>query len=237
MFDAYDNPITHGGDVIKAQLLGPDELACAVDDHGNGTYTISYTAVKIGLYHLNIVLNDEVVQGCPYAVKIFNAPISPVTTFTFGAGLRFSIAGYRAFFTIQSADDFGNNMTTGGAQFNVLFAGPGDTKQLCNVTDHGDGKYTVSYMTTLAGDFMISATLWNSELGYQSIHLSPYLGMTVAAGADPIKSYIYLEDKTKPLTDVQVPFRAVMGVHNYFFIQAVDRYGNKKMVRKKKKNI
>lgn len=228
VFDTYDNPILKGGDEVKAHLIGPDDLACAVEDLGNGTYAISYTAVKIGMYRLNIVLNDEEVQGSPYAVKITNAPISPTTTFAYGAGLRYAIAGYQAFFTIQSADDFGNNMTTGGAQFNVLFAGMGDSKQICNVTDHGDGKYTVSYLTTASSEFMISATLWNSEIGYQSIHNSPFMGYSVAAGADPIKSFLYLESVDKPLTDSQIPFRAVMGVHNYFFIQAVDRYGNKK---------
>jgi len=228
LFDGFDNSVMTSSDVVKGQLLGPDELACAIQNHGNGTFSLSYTAIKVGLYRLNVVLNDQPVEGSPFPVRITNAPVASATSFAYGSGMRYAIAGYRAYFTIQAADDFCNNMTTGGAQFNVLFAGPGDSKQISNVTDHGDGMYTVSYQTNVAGDFMVSATLWNSELGYQSIHLSPFLGFTVAAGADPAKSFMYLDDKDKPLSTSQVPFRAVMGVHNYFHIQAVDRYGNRK---------
>eukprot|EP00301_Raphidiophrys_heterophryoidea_P019817 c4667_g1_i1.p1 GENE.c4667_g1_i1~~c4667_g1_i1.p1 ORF type:complete len:1388 (-),score=244.67 c4667_g1_i1:88-4251(-) len=226
--DSFENPLVSGGDSVKAHLFGPDELVCAVDDHGNGTYSLSYTAVRTGTYRLNVVLNDEPVEGSPFEVVIRNSHVSAATTFAFGAGVRYSIAGYRAFFSIQSADEFGNNMTTGGTQLNVLFAGPGEYKLLCNVTDHNDGLYTASYTSTVAGDFMISATMWNPDLGFQSIHLSPYLGTTVAAGVDPTKSFIHTDSAKTPVSGVKQAFSAVMGVHNYFHIQAIDRYGNQK---------
>eukprot|EP00300_Choanocystis_sp_HF-7_P003395 c12603_g1_i2.p1 GENE.c12603_g1_i2~~c12603_g1_i2.p1 ORF type:complete len:455 (+),score=106.25 c12603_g1_i2:240-1604(+) len=127
----------------------------------------------------------------------------------------------------ETADDFANNLTVGGAQLNVLYAGPRDSKQICNITDHADGKYTVTYIPTLSGDFMISATLWSEAQGYQSIHLSPFLGFTFAAGVDPKHSYVFLEDG-KPVHGEDTSLSAVMGVHNFFKIQAVDRAGNYK---------
>lgn len=227
LFDYHGNPILSGGDTVKGQLIGPDELACSVVDHNNGTYSLSYTAVKTGSYRLNIILNDAPVEGSPFDVTIKNSHVSAGTSFAYGTGLRYSIAGYRAYFTIQTADDFGNNMTSGDAQINALFAGPGDNKQLCNVTNHGDGRFSVSYITTLAGDFMISVTMWNPEMGFQAIHLSPFLGTTVAAGADPNLSYLFM-DSTKNRLPSRPTFTGVMGVHSYFQIQAVDRYGNEK---------
>lgn len=230
VMDKFDNFLNKGGQNVKAQLVGPDELACAVVDHLNGTFSISYTAVRTGSYRLNVVLNGDLVEGCPFDVTIHCAPLSPATTFAYGEGLRRAVAGRRTYFTIQAADDFANNLTVGGAQFNVLYAGPGNSKQICNVTDHADGRYTVTYRPRLSGDFMISATLWSETLGYQSIHLSPFLGFTVAAGVDPKNSFVFTDDISKPVRGIDTAFSAVMGVHSFFKIQAVDRAGNYKSV-------
>jgi len=229
LLDQFGNNVGKTGDIVKGELIGPDELACAVTDQSNGTYAFSYTSIKHGDYKLHVTLNNEPVDGSPFPILITNAPISPSATFAYGTGLRYAVAGYRSHFTIQGADDFGNNMTTGGAEFNILYVGPGDNnKQACDVTDHGNGQYTVSYVTNVAGDFMISATMFNAAVGFQSIHLSPFMGTVVAGGADPAKSYIFSQSVDKPLTQDNAAMRVVMGVHNYFKIQAVDRYGNRK---------
>eukprot|EP00299_Pterocystis_sp_00344_P012422 c5961_g1_i1.p1 GENE.c5961_g1_i1~~c5961_g1_i1.p1 ORF type:complete len:1378 (-),score=299.66 c5961_g1_i1:162-3947(-) len=228
LFDKFDNHLVAGGESIKARMEGPDDLECSVDDLGNGSYVIKYTAVRVGTYRLNVLLADQPISGSPFAVQIVNSAVSPASTFAYGAAVRYAVAGYRSYFTIQAADEFGNNMTTGGAKFNILFVGPGDIKIPCNVTDLGNGQYTASYMTTVAGDFMLSATLWSDVNNYQSIHMSPFLGTIVAAGADPLKSFVYVNTPDKPAGDMV--FRTVMGVHNYFHIQAVDRYNNKKTI-------
>jgi len=175
-----------------------------------------------------ITINGKKLERASFEVDVKTAPVSAATTFAYGTGLRYSVAGYRGYFTVQAADEFGNNMTVGGTKLNIIFAGPGNYKQVCDVTDHENGKYSVSYTNTLGGDFLISATIWNPAMGYQSIHLSPFLGSTVASGADPARSYLYIRSPENPVYQDTATFRAVTGVHNYFYIQAVDRYGNKK---------
>eukprot|EP00301_Raphidiophrys_heterophryoidea_P019950 c475_g1_i1.p1 GENE.c475_g1_i1~~c475_g1_i1.p1 ORF type:complete len:1386 (+),score=319.13 c475_g1_i1:290-4159(+) len=228
MFDDYNNPLLTGGDNVTAFLDGPDHVDSTVRDFGNGTYFIYYTAYKSGTYRFTVTINGKNLERSPFEVIVKPAPLSAATTFAYGTGLRYSVAGYRGYFTVQAADEFGNNMTVGGTKFNILFAGPGNYKQVCDITDHGNGKYSVSYISNIAGDFLISATIWNQALGYQSIHLSPFLGTTVASGADPAKSYIFIRSSADPVFRDSATFRAVTGVHNYFYIQAVDRYGNKK---------
>lgn len=227
--DAYKNPILVGGDSVVGHLTGPSTPAVFTTDFNNGTYSLSYQPIEVGTYSLVININGKKVALAPFPVEIKNAKVSSGTTFAYGTGLRYSVAGHRAYFTVQTADEFGNNLTTGGVKLSMLFAGPGKYKQMCDVVDHGDGKYTASYLSTVTGDFILSITLHNPSLGYQSIHSSPFIGTTVAAGADPSRSFVFSNGPSKrPLSGSDTVFRTVMGVHNYFKIQAVDRYGNHK---------
>jgi len=228
LLDALRNPILHGGDEVQAFLDGPDHVDCIVRDLNNGTYFLSYVAYKSGTYKMIITINGKILERAPFEVEVHTAPVSAATTFAYGTGLRYSVAGYRGYFTVQAADEFGNNMTVGGTKLNILFAGPLSYKQECDITDNGDGTYYVSYLNIIAGDYLISATIFNTALGFQSIHLSPFLGNTVAAGADPSKSYVFMRSSEDPVFRESITFRAVTGVHNYFYIQAVDRYGNRK---------
>jgi N-acetylneuraminic acid mutarotase len=226
LFDAHDNRVLKGGHDVTLRLKGPDELVGSVVDYENGTFAVSYTAMKIGTYEMTVLLAGTPVAGCPFVIDVGNARMSPALTFAHGTAVRYAVAGYRSFFTIQGVDEMGNNMTTGGAKLSVMYVGPGDVKANTTVKDKGNGQYEVSYMSTVAGDFLISAALWSSEGGYQTIHDSPFLGTLVAAGADPLKSYMYMKTPEEPTGPTNL--RVVMGVHNYFHIQAVDRYGNRK---------
>lgn len=237
--DLYWNYIGRGGDNVTARFFGAAaalgrpptattgiEMPVEVTDNGDGTHTLTWTATVAGPYGLDLWLNGEPLKGS--RIEVAPSPVSAATTFAYGTGVRFTTAGYRAYFTIQAADEFGNNVTYGGETFNVLYSGASDTaKDVAKVIDHGDGTYTVSYLTTLAGDFMLSATLKRNGI-FQSIHGSPFLGVAAAGGADPTKSFVYVETVDRPVVPKQM-FKVVMGVHNYFKIQAVDRYGNAKV--------
>eukprot|EP00300_Choanocystis_sp_HF-7_P027017 c32080_g1_i1.p1 GENE.c32080_g1_i1~~c32080_g1_i1.p1 ORF type:complete len:1363 (-),score=228.54 c32080_g1_i1:31-4119(-) len=234
LFDEFTNAITSGGDKIEATLTAQSGTEagiakpCTIIDNKNGAYNIKYLQPRAGTYDFAIKLDGQHVATSPYLVHVLPGAVSPSTTFAHGTGLRYSVAGYRSHFVVQTADAFGNNVTSGGSKLNVLYVGPGQDKQVCDIKDNRDGTYSVSYLTTVAGDFMISATLWNEKAGYQSIHLSPFLGNTVAAGADPTRSFLYAEHAGAVLAAPDSRFRVVMGVHQYFHIQGVDRYGNKK---------
>jgi Filamin/ABP280 repeat len=53
-FDEDGNKRLCGGDVFMARLIGASALDCHVEDKGDGTYVLSYSTEKAGMYKLYI---------------------------------------------------------------------------------------------------------------------------------------------------------------------------------------
>merc|ERR1712048_27636 len=64
--------------------------------------------------------------------------------------------------------------------------------------------------------------------GFQSLHLSPFLGSCIAGSADPTQTRLYLNDKAGVPEGTELS--GIAGIHQYFKVQAVDKYGNLKQV-------
>lgn len=76
--DAYGNPLTAGGASVGAKMSGPGACATAVEDHGDGSYTVSWGAALSGAYRLSVLVSGAHVQGSPFGVYVENAqPGSP----------------------------------------------------------------------------------------------------------------------------------------------------------------
>ena len=78
-----------------------------------------------------------------------------------------NIAGQKSFFFIQGVDQFGNNMTSGGAVFVVKLSS--DSSASISVNDTNTGLYIVNYMTTVA----TNSAQWTITLGGAAIKNSP----------------------------------------------------------------
>ena len=65
--------VTTGGDHVKARLVcvaNGNVSECTVDDAGDGTYVVSFTARDAGEYQLDVGLNGRALRASPFAVKV-----------------------------------------------------------------------------------------------------------------------------------------------------------------------
>ena len=87
-----DERVRVGGDRVEASLHAGDGVAgsvCPVEDAGNGTYVISYTASALGAHQLHIRVNGVAVPGSPFAVVV--SPASK--TFTWAGSPQYDNHG------------------------------------------------------------------------------------------------------------------------------------------------
>jgi len=95
-------------------------------------------------------------------------------SYPYGDSISSAVAGQQGTFFIQGVDQFGNNMTSGGATFIVVLSS--DPAASVQVIDHNTGLYTVTYTTTVA----TNAAQWSVTLGGQ-----PLVNTPVATAVSP----------------------------------------------------
>ena len=100
--------------------------------------------------------------------QVASAPDSVATVPNGTVGLLTSIV-------VEARDEFGSNMTTGGAVVVVSITGANTATPA--VVDVGDGTYATSYTPANAGDDSVAVTL-----GGVAISGSPYTSVVAAVG-------------------------------------------------------
>ena len=76
--DGYGNPLTTGGAAVSAKMSGPGASATRVEDHHNGSYTVTWSAALSGAHRLSVLLSGGHVKGSPFNVWIeMPTPASP----------------------------------------------------------------------------------------------------------------------------------------------------------------
>ena len=68
--DSWGNPLTTGGGPVGAKLSGPGACATSVEDHHDGSYTVSWAAALSGSYRLSVLVGGAHVQGSPFNVHV-----------------------------------------------------------------------------------------------------------------------------------------------------------------------
>lgn len=69
-FDALERPRTAGGDVFTVRFQGPSsDVDHKLEDHGNGTYTLTCFLPASGIYGLRITLGSVPIKGSPFSVS------------------------------------------------------------------------------------------------------------------------------------------------------------------------
>ncbi len=103
-----------------------------------------------------------------------------------GPGLEKPVAHLPTNFTIQSRDDKGTPVTTGGEHFSALLkpAGSAATAQPLSVTDKGDGTYPVAYTPSAAGPVEIDVRHGDTPIKGSpfKVNVSPLGDSCTAAG-------------------------------------------------------
>ena len=71
--DKRGKPLTVGGARITATVRKPNGQECSatkVDDHNNGSYTITFKAAEPGMYQVSTKIDGKEIVGSPFDQKI-----------------------------------------------------------------------------------------------------------------------------------------------------------------------
>jgi hypothetical protein len=156
--DSYGNPLTSGGLSIKGTIQGPGKVPVETNDHQNGTYQLSFTPEKTGLYTFTVTVNNDKIGGSknPFGMVCIPAGPSAENTIAYGPGLKSAQIGKENVFTVESRDRFDNPLTEGGANVGGVLVGENDIEVPILVTDNEDGTYTCAYPgVKVSGDYKI----------------------------------------------------------------------------------
>eukprot|EP01089_Gocevia_fonbrunei_P013343 TRINITY_DN340_c0_g1_i1.p1 TRINITY_DN340_c0_g1~~TRINITY_DN340_c0_g1_i1.p1 ORF type:complete len:790 (-),score=281.46 TRINITY_DN340_c0_g1_i1:42-2333(-) len=177
-------PLSAGGETFKAVVSGPDNVGdVAIVDNNDGTYDGSYVVAKPGRYQVDITLDGQPIKDSPYNLLVENGNAG--NSYAEGPGLEGGQQGKPGVFTIHSVGPDGKPVSDGGDPFKVTVKGPnGDIDP--EVTDNGDGTYTVKYTPDGFGDHDIDVTLHDEHIKDApfkvSIKAAPNAGNSYAEG-------------------------------------------------------
>jgi hypothetical protein len=146
--DVFGNPLTTGGLDVKGTLKGRTNVPVMAVDNGDGTYSVSYRPTVVGDYELSVKVGGQPVGGVkkhPIPLLVIPGDVNGANSIADGDGLDEARIGKHNHFTVQTRDDFDNNITTGGAKVGgQLVHESGDVVPLV-VEDNDDGTYTCTY--------------------------------------------------------------------------------------------
>jgi len=159
VFNAKGERYTQGGALIDINIEDPQgkEVEPNKVDNNDGSFSVSFEPKVDGKYTVEVVLRNK--HQPLFSEQIKDSPFHPQVepgtdaskTIAFGPGLEDKVYDtLPTYFTIQSKDRYGNNITTGGDPFTVQIEGPkGDVP--AKLKDNGDGTYRVDYSPEDAG--------------------------------------------------------------------------------------
>jgi filamin len=153
--DADGNKTTDGGEPYQISISGPHgPVSPRVKDNGDGTVDVSYNVDQPGDYKIAVSLHDQPIKDSPWKAHVKASPDAS-KSWAEGPGLEKAFDNEPAFFTVFARDANGNPVS--GDDCEVSVKGPGAAH--ANVTDNGDGTYSVEYNVEDAGKYNITATL------------------------------------------------------------------------------
>lgn len=186
--------------------------------NNDGSYLVSYVALRSGRYSLHIKLGDEPIAGSPYFLRVEPAYAASQCTAD-GEGLRRVEIDNETTFTIQARDMFGRPIRAGSKWFVVRLSHQEESANSHMdwkadkgmVTDNNDGTYTARYTQRQVGKFYVSVLL-----GHMHISGSPFTVRAVSTVAHAANCVAFGDGLE----------RAVIGRPAAFTIQAKDRQDN-----------
>jgi hypothetical protein len=193
-----NNLVSTGGTVSVSITSGPHfGTPVPVVDNNDGTYTASYTPTIVGTDNFLITLNGTLIGGGPYSSLVAPGVVSAVNS---TASVPPGNAGNPTTVVVQAKDQFGNNLTTGGAVVELTITGA-NNPGLIAAADNLDGTYTATYTPTATGTDDIAITLDGT-----AISGSPYTSVVSSGGAVQLAFLIGPTDAQAgvPIADMQV---------------------------------
>jgi filamin len=152
--------VTAGGAEVTAKL-GKGSAMTSISDKSDGTYDVSYVPRVAGEHDLVVCVGGQEVPQSPFRVVVAPGASSAAHAEASGSGLRRATVDEATTFQIQTFDAYGNKCATGSGEdaFAAMLIGGTDNNVFdADVTDNGDGTYTVAYEVDEPGEFTIHVT-------------------------------------------------------------------------------
>ncbi|PRP88073.1 hypothetical protein PROFUN_04164 [Planoprotostelium fungivorum] len=209
--NAFNDRLTRGGETFRIQVTGPKgDVPATVTDKGDGLYDVVYTPNQPGAHTVVVEHKSIPVAQSPYQVDI-DAGVDASKTTVSGPGVTPSgvAKDHPTHFTIQSVDSDGNKVSSGGAPFKALLAGPSGEQEI-PLKDNGDGTYTGNYEASALGPHKVHVNLEDKAVAQSPYHVQ------VKELSDPTKTKV-----SGPGVEPSIP----EGVPTHILIEAVSPKG------------
>lgn len=187
-FDANGNAVTAGGASVAFAAAGGTSTGSfsAVTDHGDGTYTATFTGLVAG----TATAIGATLGGSPVTTTLPTVTVTPgvpsAAKSVVTAGAASVASGLGVLLKLQAKDSLGNVVTTGGATVTFAVTGGTSTGTLGAVVDSGTGVYTAPFTGLVAGT---PDTVHASVNGAAVTTPLPLLQVTAGA-ASPLQSLV-----------------------------------------------
>ncbi len=185
--DFFGQNDTIGGDKFMVLVAGPaSDIVPIITDNSDGSYDAQFFVNTVGEYSALAYLNSLPLVGDPCSITVVPGAFSPSQSYVVTPLSGNSCDRAPAVFTIQTLDPVRNKLLVGGASFK--FSNTGPVSLAFYVADNGDGTYTVTYSTAVAGTYVISISSLGVPLGGSPYTVnigsgSIFAGKCSAAGA------------------------------------------------------
>lgn len=98
--DRHGNRVHRGGLALTGSLTGSADVDVIVHDAQDGSYALTYTPTKAGVYALRVIVHDVLVGGAPNPSTIVCIPAEahPPSSIAEGDGISTAVAGQASAF-------------------------------------------------------------------------------------------------------------------------------------------
>jgi filamin len=159
---------------------GLPEVPVTVVDNGDGTYACDYVPTHTGDYVLAVKLEGEDVKDTPMALTVKRAPDAS-KSWAEGPGLKKAFDNKPAKFKVHARGDDGEPVWGDDCTVTVVPEDPssGLAEVPAEVTDNGDGTYSVVYHPLEAGNFVVNVQLEGADVKDMPVKVRVREGVSV----------------------------------------------------------
>ena len=184
--DASGNQLTSGGLTVAFFASGGTSTGTisSVTDHGDGTYTATFTGLVAGTATtIQATVGGNAVTSILPTITVTAASVS-LSQSILSVSASSIASGSASTITLISKDALGNQLTSGGLTVAFSASGGTSTGTISSVTDHGDGTYTATFTGLVAGTATaIHATIGGSAVTSTSPTITVTLGTCSASNS------------------------------------------------------
>ena len=155
-----------GGEKVEASLRPKESQGPPIQgrstDHGDGSYSVTFTAQSAGEHELHVTIGNGHVKGSPFKFQISGAHAASSTC---DAGyVPKAVVGKERMVKVTARDKEGKPCGGEKVEASLRLKGSQDPPVQGRSTDHGDGSYSVTFTAQSAGEQELHVTIGNSHV-------------------------------------------------------------------------